>query len=248
MATSNSYNYNATRDQIITRALRIIGAIGQGETPSTEAVTEAAETLNDIVKSWAADGMQLWCVRDYTLTPVAGTATYTVGVGSTINAPAPSKIIQAFTRNTTTSKDTPILLITRHEYNMLGNKTQQGTPSQIFYDVPGAIASSEIQGTVTVYIVPDTSFAADNTIRFVGVRPLQDFDASTDTLDFPSYWINAVKWGLAAELCFEYGVGLSERQQINQKAQGEKALALSYGTEEGHILIQPIRGWHWETY
>jgi hypothetical protein len=248
MPTSSSYNYNASRDQIITRALRIIGAIGQGETPSADAVTEASETLNDIVKSWAADGMQLWCVRDYTLTPVAGTITYTVGVGSTINAPAPAKIIQAFARDESTSRDTPILLISRHEYNMLGNKVQQGTPSQIFYDVPGPIASTEMQGTVYLYVAPDADFVSHNTIRFVGVRQLQDFDAAADTLDFPTYWINAVKWGLAAELCFEYGVGLSERQQINQKAQAEKALALSYGTEEGHILIQPVRGWHWETY
>jgi hypothetical protein len=248
MSLSNSYNHTATRDQIITRALRIIGAIGQGETPAATAVTEAAESLNDIVKSWAADGMQLWCTREYTLTPVASTTTYTVGVGSTINQPAPSKIIQAFARNTASNKDTPILLITRHEYNMLGNKVQEGSPSQLWYDVPGSISGTEIQGTVYLYVTPDASFASSNTIRFIGVRPLMDFDASSDVLDFPTHWINAVKWGLAAELAFEYGVGLSERQQLVQKADREKALALSYGTEEGHVLIQPVRGWHWETY
>jgi hypothetical protein len=248
MTMSTSYNYTATRDQIITRALRIIGAIGQGETPAATAVTEAAESLNDIVKSWAADGMQLWCTREYTLTPVAGTSSYTVGVGSTINAPAPSKIIQAWSRTTSTNRDTPTLLISRHDYNMLGNKVQDGSPSQLWYDTPGGISATEIQGTVYLYVVPDTAYAAASTIRFIGIRPIMDFDASTDVLDFPTYWINAVKWGLASELAFEYGVGLSERQQINQKAQAEKLLALSYGTEEGHMLIQPVRGWHWETY
>jgi hypothetical protein len=248
MPTSNSYNYTTNRNQIITRALRIIGAIGQGETPDATAIDEAAETLNDMIKAWEADGMQLWAVREYILTPTLSMAPYLVGNGYTIDSPAPTKLLQAWSRNTSTSRDTPILIITRHEYNMLGNKTQEGTPSQLWYDPPGSISGTENFGTVTIYVTPDANYVASNQIIFTGVKPMQDFDSSTDTLDFPQYWYNAVKWGLATELAFEYGVGLSERAQIDKKAEREKQLALSYGTEEGHLLIQPVRGWHWETY
>ena len=248
MPTSSSYNYTANRDQIIASALRKVGAIGQGETPATEAVTEAAETLNDMIKSWEADGMQLWCVKEYSFTPVASTNTYSIGVGQTINQVAPLKLLQAWSRVTSGSKDTPILLITRHEYNMLGTKTSEGNTSQIFYNPPGEISGTENIGELKLYVTPDANYAATATIYFTGVRPLQDFDSSTDVMDFPQYWTQAVKWGLAAELAYEYGVGLAERKQIENKADKENAIALSYGTEEGHLLIQPVRGWHWETY
>jgi hypothetical protein len=248
MPISNSFNITTSRDQIINRALRIVGAIGQGETGTSVAITEAAESLNDMVKSWESDGMQLWCIREYLLTPTHSIASYLVGQGLTINAPAPTKILQAWSRVTASNLDTPILLITRHEYNMLGNKTQEGNPSQIWYDPPGNMNGTELSGTVTLYVTPELAYANTAKILFTGVRPIADFDASADVMDFPPYWGNAVKWGLAAELCYEYGVGLAERSQIERRAEKEKNLALSYGTEEGHLLIQPVRGWHWETY
>lgn len=247
MATSNSYDYTKNRDQIISRALRIVGAIGQGETPSTEAITEASEILNDLIKEWETDGMQLWCVKEYSFTPVAGTSSYTIGTGATINEIAPTKLLQAWNRSTT-NLDTPVLLITRHEYNMLGSKTTQGTPTQLWYNPPGEISGTENQGTITLYVTPDANYVSNFTIRFTGVRPLQDFDSSTDVMDFPQYWGNAVVWGLADQLSYEYGVGLSERAMIAKKAEQHKDKALSYGTEEGHLLIQPSPHWQPESW
>lgn len=50
MAAPNSYNFVVTRDQLITDALLHIGAIGEGETPSANAVTESARVLNMLLK------------------------------------------------------------------------------------------------------------------------------------------------------------------------------------------------------
>lgn len=244
MSTSLSYDYTKNRDQIITRALRIVGAIGQGETPNAEAVTEAAEVLNDLIKEWETDGMQLWCIKEYSMTPIASTNQYAIGTGYTVNQVAPTKILQAWSRSST-NLDTPVLLITRQEYNMLGSKTTEGQPSQLWYNPPGEISGTENFGTITLYVTPDTNYATNYTLYFTGVRPLQDFDASTDVMDFPQYWANAVVWGLADQLSYEYGVGLSERAMIGKKAELHKEKALSYGVEEGHLLIQPAP--HWQT-
>ena len=51
MATSGSTDYSQTRDDIIKRALRLIGALAQGESPTTDQVTEAAVALNGLVKA-----------------------------------------------------------------------------------------------------------------------------------------------------------------------------------------------------
>ena len=62
MATSGSTDYSQTRDDIIKRALRLIGVLAQGETPTADQVTEAAAALNGLVKAWQADGMPLWAI------------------------------------------------------------------------------------------------------------------------------------------------------------------------------------------
>lgn len=72
MASSNSYNFVVTRDQLITDALLHVGAIGEGETPSANAVTETSRVLNMIAKLRAADGMPLWAMKRGVILPVTG--------------------------------------------------------------------------------------------------------------------------------------------------------------------------------
>ena len=69
MSSSGSSNFVVTRDQLITDALLHINAIGVGETPSANAVTEAARLLNMLVKLRAADGMPLWALKRATILP-----------------------------------------------------------------------------------------------------------------------------------------------------------------------------------
>lgn len=77
MASSNSYNFVMTRDQLITDAMLHIGLIGEGVTPTANSVTEAARILNMIVKLRAADGMPLWSIKRATILPVTGVNTIT---------------------------------------------------------------------------------------------------------------------------------------------------------------------------
>lgn len=68
MATSGTYTFSRNRDQIIRAALRRIGAISEAETPSAEMLTDAAETLNVMVKHWQGPGgVQMWTVGEATL-------------------------------------------------------------------------------------------------------------------------------------------------------------------------------------
>ena len=137
MTTSATQATNRTRDQIITRALRICNAIGQGETPATTAVTEASLVLNEMCQEWNADGMPIWQWLQYDWSVQAGFPTYLVYTGSAgINAAAPLRIFQAWFRHVATTTDTPIALVTRQEYNLIGNKQSQGFPNQLYYRPP----------------------------------------------------------------------------------------------------------------
>ena len=237
MATSGSTNYSTNRDSIITGALRIIGAVAQGETPTATQISEAAEALNYMVKAWHADGMPLWAIKEYSIDLVASTASYRIGESQTVNTPKPLRIIDAYYHDTTSNIDIPMTLLTHKEYNRLGNKTTTGEPIQFYYDV------QRTYGDLYLFPVPDTT-AASNTVRIVYQRPYEDFDQASDEPDFPQEWFDALKFGLADRLCPEYGVPIVDRNDIRSRAKQLKEEALGFGTEEGSIHFQASReGW-----
>lgn len=235
MATSGSTDYASSRDLLIAAALRVVGGIAQGETPSTDQYTEGAIALNYLIKAWQADGMPLWAIKEYSLTMVSGTRTYRFGEGQTIATPYPLKIISALRRHTSTTTDVPINLITRDQYERISNKTITGLPLMLFYD------KQRVYGDVYLYPVPDTTAASDWTCRITYQRPYEDFDASSNEPDFPSEWFDALKFGLAERLMYEYGVPSTDKGAITAMAMKTKTEALNFGTEEGSYFFQVDR-------
>ena len=208
------------------RSLRIIGAIAQGETPTATQYSEAAEALNMVVKAFMADGMPLWAMTEYSLTLVAGTSTYT------ITTPKLMKVVQAFNHNSSSNVDIPMRIITRDEYNRLGNKTSAGNPIQVYH------SPNRTDSTVKVFPTPDATAQTYNTIKLVAQKPFEDFDSSTDEPDFPQEWFNALKFALALALAPEYGMNIQDRNQLLKEAALYKNEALSFGTEEGSLFFQ----------
>lgn len=238
MSTSGSTDFSISRDDIIKRALRLVGALAQGETPTTDQVTEAAIALNGLVKAWQADGMPLWAIKTYSIPLVANTSVYRIGVGQSVNTPKPLKVIQAWNHNTTSKVDIPMRIISRQEYNILGNKTSTGNPIQVYYDPQNAY------GDLNVFPVPTTVEQASNTINIVYQRPFEDFDASADTPDFPQEWYDAVTYGLACRLAPEYGVPIPDRKTLWQEMTVIKQDALNFGLEEGSLFFsRDARSW-----
>jgi len=238
MSTSNSTDFNVTRDQIIAGALRMIGATAQGETPTATQVTEASEALNMLVKAWQADGMPLWGLSEYDMTLVAGQREYNIGVGQTINIPKPLRVIQIWNTNISGNIDTPMRVLTKQEYNTLGNKQSSGIPIQGYYN------PQRDYGILSLFPVPDTNAASNYHVTIVYQRPFEDFDSASDNPDFPQEWIEALKYGLAVRLAPEYGLPLEQRQLLLKEAKDVKDVALSMGTEEGSIYFQrDFRSW-----
>lgn len=238
MSTSNSTNFSTDRNTLIAGALRLAGAISQGETPNATLISESSEALNMLVKALQADGMPLWAIKESTIPLTLSTATYRIGLSQTVNIPKPLKIIQAFLRNTSSDIDIPMTQLTKYDYNLLGNKTTQGTPIQFSYD------PQRTYGDLSVFPTPDSSAVTNNEIHIIYQRPFEDFDASTDEPDFPQEWYDAIKHLLADRLAPEHGLPLQERQDLTRRAEKLKLEALGFGTEEGSIHWQAdMRNW-----
>lgn len=238
MTTSSSTDFSVSRDDIIKRALRLIGALAQGETPTANQTSEAAAALNGLVKAWQADGMPLWAIKSYDVPLTAGVKDYSIGLGKTVNIPKPLKVIQAYNHNNNTNIDIPIRIITKQEYNILGNKVSSGNPIQVYYE------PLNDYGVLHVFPVPSTVEQAANVITIHYQRPFEDFDAGTDTPDFPQEWYDAITYGLATRLAPEYGLDVSSRKTLWQEMSVIKQEALNFGLEEGSLYFQrDFRSW-----
>ena len=82
MPTSGSINLSASRDDIITEALEILGVLGEGVSPNSDQITSAARTLNYMVKAWQADGINLFAVQQVYLFLIKNQSAYSL-IGTT---------------------------------------------------------------------------------------------------------------------------------------------------------------------
>src|SRR5512138_3622817 len=111
-------SYSVSRDTIITTALRKLQVIELGVTPDSTTLANSAQALNIMIKAWQTQGIKLWTIQNYIIPLVAATNAYTIATDR------PLKIIQAWMRNisVTPNIDTPLQILSRQEYNVLGSK------------------------------------------------------------------------------------------------------------------------------
>lgn len=228
MATSSIYSYQLTRNDIITSAMRKLGVLAEGQTPSAQNYADGMMALNTAISQLRAVGMPLWARSEYTFTPTTGT--YTIGTGMTLNTPFPVKLLQAF--RTETNAKIPLELMAREDFNILPT-TSTGSPIKVNYQ------PNINYGTLSFWPAPTSSNTA--TITLVYQRPYQYFTTSTETMDFPEEWYNALIYTLAVLLAPEWGVPLPDRQVLKSEAKEYIEMAQMTGQEDGSFYLQPER-------
>ena len=230
MSTSGTTTWQMNRDAVITAALRKLAVISGNATPEAYQITNAAEALNAMIKGFYADGMPVWAIKSYTFTPVVGQALYQIGPSKEFAVPMPLKVLQAWRNTSSSVSNIPMNIYTNYNYDLLPLSNAQGTPINLYYQ------PLSTYGEINLWPKPqDTSVTI--TIRYQ--RPFEDMNASTDDFDFPSYWSEAIIYGLASRLAPEYGIPLQDRQVLKAEAKEFHETALLFGTEEGSFYFQP---------
>ena len=69
----------ATAQTTINRALRLIGAISSGESPTTDESNDGLTALNAMLESWQLDRLTVFAFQDKTFTLVASDGSITLG-------------------------------------------------------------------------------------------------------------------------------------------------------------------------
>jgi hypothetical protein len=241
-----SSTYSVDRDQIISLALRKLGVLEIGDVPSPDTIANAAMSLNLLIKQLSTEGLRLWKNSELVIPLTSGQTSYTLGGSSSTlmydtQAPTvaitdrPLKVIQGFYRNlqTTPYIDTPVMVVSKQEYNILGSKYSTGTANTIFYDV------KKLNGLLYVYLTPDANAQTNIQLHIVVQLPLDDLGSALDVPDFPNEWMNCLVWNLADQLALEYGVPMNSRQEIGQRAGAYKALLSDWDVESSSTFFSP---------
>lgn len=208
MSYSGTTTFMMTRDAVIGAALRGLEVYGPGDTIPAIDITNCTEALNIILKAWGGQGINLWTNVDKSLPMVAGQASYSVGpTGADLVANLPLRIVDAYLR--VANVDTKVQLMSRYDYDVVANKTSQGSPSQLFYDpqIPN--------GKIYLAAAPNSSAAV---LHFVSQEAIQDVGSSTDNPYIPQEWYQLLKWALMDEISLEYGCKASTVQSVAAKA------------------------------
>lgn len=209
---------------IVSRALKDIGALEAGETPTPDAALDAFEMLNDIIDQWSNENMMVFNVTEIICPVIAGQVQYTIGpnpstqnfigasfTGSisgnvlTVTGIASGAIAQGQTLSgtgiATGTKITQTLTGAGGNINYVGtyqvniNQTVASTPITAYYQKPLNIDSAFVRVNTTSNGQPITGGGLDYPMS---VLALQDYQMiGLKTLSGP--WPKAVYFNPGAE-------------------------------------------------
>lgn len=185
------------RDQIH-GALRLLGVIAEGETPSAETDQDGLLALNQMIDSWNAERLSIFSTQDQVFTWPANQTTRTIGPTGNFVGNRPVLVDDAtYFRDASTNVSYGIKLINQQQYNGIAVKTVTSTYPQVMF-VNMTFPDVEL----TVYPVPTRNLE----FHFVSVEELTQPANLSTVLAFPPGYLRAFRYNLACELAPEFGV------------------------------------------
>ena len=174
MATSGSRDFNLDVGEIIEEAYERCGL----EVRTGYDARTARRSLNLMFAEWANRGLNLWTVKQGTITLTQGQAQETL-LDDVVD------LLDVVVRRDGT--DFEVERISRGEYATLPNKTTQGRTSQYWLN-------RQVDPVINLWAVPENS--TDQLIYYY-VRRIEDADALVDTTDMPFRFFPCMVAGLA---------------------------------------------------
>jgi len=211
-----------TFNQLGTKALRTIGAIGQGVPASANDMQVAFEACNDMIDGWAAQRLTVFQTLRSLFDLVANqggvTTPYTIGLGGDFNVPRPTWIPNAniVVYTTTPPFEYPLAILTPDEYARTSIKDMSSAMATALYfdgkfDTSGADTGL---GDIFLYPVPNGQMPLKLALYLP--RPMTGFDdIGTTEYTFPPGYAEALRYQLAKRLASEFQRPMSaETEQL----------------------------------
>lgn len=195
MAVTSTYT---VRD-ICLKALKKAGIIAQdAKSAESYEIDTARDDLHVLLKSWQNTDFRVF-------TMASQSVTLTTAASYTLSPERPMSLLTV--RFKKDGRETPMIQMTRQEYDELPDKDVTGQPTQFYYD--------RQREDALLYIWPLLSSASGETLEITYWREIDDVASLNDTVDMPVEWYRALIYNLAADLCDDFEI---ENMKIEAKA------------------------------
>jgi hypothetical protein len=178
-------------------SLRKINVYASGETPTPENLADALSAGQSMLRSWAAERINVFASTKETVTLTPGTFLYTWGTGGSINTDRPHQVLDASIVDGS-GVTHEVEIISERKYRSVTVKATISRPYALFFHPAFPLAN------IYLYPVPDTAetLSLDSLKAFTETSSFTDL---TDTLSFPAQYEEALIYNLAIRLAPEFG-------------------------------------------
>lgn len=186
--------------QIITRALRTIGATGTADPIGPEEAQDALDIANAMIDAWATEQTTMYVCGEATYPFVASQQDYTIGLGGNFNQVRPEFIAGVSViamNNPAQPLELPIPVYTVQEWQELVpvKNLQSVYPLEVYYkpDFP--------LGTLRFWPIPNNS---TQRVRLYTPTALTGFVDLITSYTFPAGYLEAIVYNLAVRCAPEW--------------------------------------------
>ena len=189
----------------INGALRLLGVLAEGETPSSETSQDALTALNQMLDSWNTERLAVISTQDQVETWPPGAISRTFGPTGDIVGNRPVLVDDAtYFRDPASGISYGLKLINQQQYNGIAVKTVTSTYPQVLW-------VNMTYPNIEMYVYPVPTKVLE--FHIVSVQPLtQPANLSTE-LTFPPGYLRCFRYNLACEFAPEFGVEPSAQVQ-----------------------------------
>lgn len=182
----------------INGALRLLGVLAEGETPSAETSNDALVALNQMIDSWNTERLAVFSTQDQVFTWPAYQISRTLGPSGDFVGNRPVLLDDStYFKDPTNGISFGIKIINQQQYDGIAVKTVTSTYPQVIW-----INMNYPDIEMFVYPVP----TKDLEWHFISVDELTQPALLSTTLAFPPGYLRAFRYNLACELAPEFGV------------------------------------------
>ena len=194
-----------TAGDIITGALRLIGVVAEGESPSPESAADALSAMNQMIESWNTERLSVFATEDQVFSWPATEISRTLGPTGDFVGNRPILVDDAtYFKDPSTGVSYGIKLINQQQYNGIALKTVRSTYPQVMW-------VNMTYPDVEMYIYPVPTRVLE--FHIVSVEQLSRPAILATNLTFPPGYLRAFRYNLACELAPEFGVEPSRQVQ-----------------------------------
>ena len=189
----------------INGALRLIGMLAEGETPSAATSQDALTALNQMIDSWNTERLSVFSTQDQVFSWPPGLINRTLGPTGDFVGNRPILLDDStYFRDPANGISFGIKIINQQQYDGIAVKTVTSTYPQVIW-----INMSYPDIEMYVYPVPTKVLEW----HFISVEELTQPATLATSLAFPPGYLRAFRFNLACEIAAEFGVEPSRQVQ-----------------------------------